>query len=556
MGKRIRNKVRNISTAFRLAQRLMKGSRRQLYFLLAIVMLFNIEVPLMMPLILKSGFRAVAENDMGALLRTAAGGICAFAVNFAVMYFVNVYGDAWVTKFAFHAAGNSFRELGGLPVASIQAVHNDDDLFNRIAAGTGNIMGFYFSMVHLLGNGVAVIVLTVMLCLFSKVLGGFVILLVAAEFFVVRLQLRYNAAYTEKLQRDKAESIRKVRSLLEQMSFHHHNQTWDWMEKSYERARKQWFDTQERKVLTNALLDSCLTSVHGLFKAGLIYGFMVREETFSSYADDVAASFSTFSNLVEKAKSFGGSVSQLPNFFVPIGKLNDILTGKPKPTEAVDSDNLILEQVSVMIGDRQILRNVCCRIPLGSRVAVIGENGSGKSTFLKAIAGLYECQGEKVYCLRRRAAYIPANELLFEGHTVAENISYGSRETKGGTLMELLEELCFRDREELCGKVPAQLSGGEAKRINIARGLVGDAEVILADEPTSSLDRETAVRVMEKILSLKDKTVLYITHDPTFARLADEIIYMRDGEILQMIGKGEFERNALFETWSCFATQP
>lgn len=556
MGKRIRNKVRNISTAFRLAQRLMKGSRRQLYFLLAIVMLFNIEVQLMMPLILKSGFRAVAENDMGALLRTAAGGICAFAVNFAVMYFVNVYGDAWVTKFAFHAAGNSFRELGGLPVASIQAVHNDDDLFNRIAAGTGNIMGFYFSMVHLLGNGVAVIALTVMLCLFSKVLGGFVIFLVAAEFFVVRLQLRYNAAYTEKLQRDKAESIRKVRSLLEQMLFHHHNQTWDWMEKSYERARKQWFDTQERKVLTNALLDSCLTSVHGLFKAGLIYGFMVREETFSSYADDVAASFSTFSNLVEKAKSFGGSVSQLPNFFVPIGKLNDILTGKPKPTEAVDSDNLILEQVSVMIGDRQILRNVCCRIPLGSRVAVIGENGSGKSTFLKAIAGLYECQGEKVYCLRRRAAYIPANELLFEGHTVAENISYGSRETKGGTLMELLEELCFRDREELCGKVPAQLSGGEAKRINIARGLVGDAEVILADEPTSSLDRETAVRVMEKILSLKDKTVLYITHEPAFARLADEIIYMRDGEILQMIGKGELERNALFETWSCFATQP
>lgn len=305
--------------------------------------------------------------------------------------------------------------------------------------------------------------------------------------------------------------------------------------------------------MTNALLDSCLASVHGLFKAGLIYGFMVREETFSSYAEDVAASFSTFSNLVEKAKSFGGSVSQLPNFFVPIEKLNDILTGKPKPAEAVDSDNLILEQVSVMIGDRQILRNACCRIPLGSKVAVIGENGSGKSTFLKAIAGLYECRGE-VCCPRRRVAYIPANELLFEGHTVAENISYGSGETE--TPMGLLEELCFRDREELCGKVPAQLSGGEAKRINIARGLVSDAEVILADEPTSSLDRETAVRVMEKILSLRDKTVLYITHDPTFARLADEIIYMQDGEILQMIEKGEFQRNGLFETWSCFATQP
>ena len=201
---------KNILATFRLARRLMQGSRGKLYFLMATLILFKIEVALMMPVILKCGFQDVADKNMQTLIRTAIGGSCVFAFNFAVMYFINVYGDAWVTTFAFLATENSFKELSRLPVSSVQAAHNDDDLFNRIAAGTGNIMGFYFSLADLLGNGVAMIVLMIMLYRFSSIFGGLIILLVATELIFVWLQFHYNVDYTRRLQKDKAEAIRRV----------------------------------------------------------------------------------------------------------------------------------------------------------------------------------------------------------------------------------------------------------------------------------------------------------------------------------------------------------
>lgn len=540
---------KNILPVFRLSQRLMRGSRGRLYLLLTTVVLFNIEVVLMVPIVLKYGFLAVAEKNVHALVWTAIGGSCAFAFNFAVMYFINVYGDAWATKFAFHAAENGFKEISRLPVASIQAAHNDDDLFNRIAAGTGNIMGFYFSMANLIGNGIAVVVLIVILCRFSGMLGGFVLLLVAVELLVVRLQFRYNAGYTGKMQEDKAKSIRQVRSLLEQSSFHQHNQTGDWIRGLYGEARAQWFQTQEKRILTSTFLDSCLVSIHGLFKMGLVRSFMIKQEIFSSYADDVASSFSTFGKLVEKAKEFGGTVSRLPNSFVPIEKLGDVLTDKPQQAGGREEGRLTLEHISVVIRDKEIVKDACCRIPLGNKVAVIGENGSGKSTWLKAVAGLHQRGDGNVHDLGRKAAYMPADELLFRGHSVSENLSYGGDGIGSDAIKKLLEELRFSNVEDLCGKTPEQLSGGEAKRINIARGLLGDAEVILADEPTGCLDREASGIVMEKLLKLEGKTVIYITHDPEYAQMADEVIFMQDGEIRQIFKGAECADNAYFQRW-------
>ena len=540
----------NIITVFRLSQRLMRGNRGRLYFLLATFMIFHIEVAMMMPLILKYSFQAVTESDMDALIKAAVCGICVFAFNFAVMYFINVYGDAWATKFSFHAVENSFKEFAELPVASLQAMHNDDDLFNRQAAGTGNIVGFYFSLAGLLGNGAAVVVLMIMLYRFSSMLGMFIILLVAAELVIVRLQFCYNADYSRKLQKDKAACIRRIRCLLEQLSFHQHNRTWDWMRGLYEEDRQQWFCTQERKAMANVFLDSCLVGMHGFFRMGLVYNFMVQKEVFSAYVEDVASSFSTFHNLVDKTKGFGSGVSGLPNSFVPIGKLEEILIGKTEHGGETKDGYLALDHISVFMGDREIVKDICCCIPLGSKVAVIGENGSGKSTFLKVLAGLCWCGEKRVYHSGRKTAYIPADELLFQEHSVLDNILYSREDTGIDEVGMQLKELHFSDVEKFCGKVPAELSGGEAKRVNIARGLLSDAEVILVDEPTSCLDRETSGYVVKKLLSLEGKTVIYITHDPEFAVMADEVILMQEGEIRQTMKGSECADNAYFRDWS------
>lgn len=305
------------------------------------------------------------------------------------------------------------------------------------------------------------------------------------------------------------------------------------MEKLYIDARRQWFLTQERKMLAGALLDSCLVSIHGIFRTGLVYSFMVRQSVFRSYADDAASSFSTFDNLTAKTKGFGTNVSRLPDSLVPIGKLDDVLKEQSHPVMSIQNDCLVLKHVSISAGDKEIIKDACCRIPLGSKVAVVGENGGGKSTLLKAMAGLYQCQDNKVLDFGMNVAYIPADELLFQGHTVSENISYGKAGFEPDSAKSLLQELQFHDAESVCGKIPAQLSGGEAKRVNIARGLSCDAQIILADEPTSCLDKEAARCAMEKLLHLEGRTVIYITHDQAYAKMADEIILVKDGEIKQ-----------------------
>lgn len=543
-------KSKNILIAFSLAFRLMKGSRGQLYFLLTTLVLFNIEVALIMPLILKYGFQAIAANNIHTLWVTFLSGVCVMVFNFIVMYFINVYGDAWVTKFAFHAAENSFKEISRLPVSTIQSNCSDDDLFNRIAAGTGNIMGFYFTIADLLGNGMSVLVLMILLYNLSNVFGGLIVLLVAAELFFVRLQFRYNANYTKKLQQDKAESIKRVRSLLEQLSFHRHNQTWDWMRGLYSDARNQWFLTQGRRTLVNVILDSCLVSIHGFLKTGFIYGFMVKQELFYSYVDDVVSSFSTFDNLVAKANRLSGNISKFPNSLVPIGKLHDVLKEKTQQVSEEGQDCYELTHVSVSIGDKKIIKDISCHVPLKSKVAVIGENGSGKSTLLKTMAGLYQCENGNVYRLGQKVAYIPADDLLFQGHSVFKNISYCIDKIEADAIVKQLEELQFQGVDELCEKSPEQLSGGEAKRINIARGLIGNAEVILADEPTSCLDWKTSQKVVEKLLSLEDKTIIYVTHEPEYAKMADEIIFMQDGKIKQIIKKEEYKNNKYLAAWS------
>lgn len=528
----------NILAVFLLGQRLMKGKRGQLYFLLVTIALFNAEAALLMPVILKCGFQAIVGNDMQTLLKTAIGGVCAFGFNFGVMYFINVYGDAWVTKFAFHAVENSFKELSGFAVASVHDLHNDDDLFNRIAAGTGNIMGFYFCLADMIGNGVAVIALMAILYCFSNMFVVLIIMLVSIELIFVRLQFCYNRSYTKKLQKDKAESIRKVRSLLGQLSFHEHNQTGDWIQVLYGGARQQWFLTQEKKILTDALLDSCLIGIHGIFKMGLVYSFMVRSSMFRFYVDNAVSSFSTFSNLITKAKGFGMNISRMPDSLVPIQKLGDVLTQRPQHVISKEENYLMIKHISVSVGDKQIIKDASCRIPVGSKVAVIGENGSGKSTFLKTLAGLYQCQDKKVLDFGLKVAYIPADELLFQGHTVLDNISYSKSNLAFDAIKKQLYKLQFYDAESMCGKIPAQLSSGEAKRINIARGLFCDAQIILVDEPTSCLDKENACYVMEELFRLEGRTVIYITHDPVYINMADEIILVHNGQI-RLIDKKE-----------------
>lgn len=198
-----------------------------------------------------------------------------------------------------------------------------------------------------------------------------------------------------------------------------------------------------------------------------------------------------------------------------------------------------------------VLKGVNLEVKEKEFVAVLGKSGSGKSTLLNVIGGLepYDSGTVRVMgeSLREKSeskmAYYRCNVtgFVFQAFhlipvmSVWENIVMPVRLNKGRVnrdyVMELVEMLGIADK---INDYPSKLSGGQQQRVAVARALVNNPAIILADEPTGNLDFETGNQVMELLINSARKygqSMLMITHDEDFAKRADRIIYLKDGMV-------------------------
>ena len=201
-------------------------------------------------------------------------------------------------------------------------------------------------------------------------------------------------------------------------------------------------------------------------------------------------------------------------------------------------------------GALHVLKGIDFALDEGRFVAIVGASGSGKTTLLNILGcldhpseGTYRLAGEDVSRLpddrlsrirNRHLGFVFQSFNLVPQLTVLENVDlplfYGrvpreEREARGRKLLEAVK-LGHRLHHR-----PAQLSGGECQRAAIARALVNDPRVILADEPTGNLDSHTGAEILGlfKDLHAQGRTILMITHDPGVAAQAERIVRMRDG---------------------------
>lgn len=206
------------------------------------------------------------------------------------------------------------------------------------------------------------------------------------------------------------------------------------------------------------------------------------------------------------------------------------------------------------VGEVQVraLRGVDLAIEEGSYVAIMGPSGSGKSTMLNILgcldrptSGTYLLGGEDVSQMDddtlsavrgKRLGFIFQSYNLIAQLTVIENIQVPL--IYQGVNLKDYEQKCI-DLANLVGLSerldhrPTQLSGGQQQRVAIARSLVNDPLMILADEPTGNLDSKTGVEVLELIdkLNAQGKTIVMVTHDEGIAHRADRVIRMKDGRV-------------------------
>ncbi len=226
-------------------------------------------------------------------------------------------------------------------------------------------------------------------------------------------------------------------------------------------------------------------------------------------------------------------------------------SSNPAALERSASDLWVLDLWKGYAGQSPVLAGVNLSVPTGSLVAVLGLSGCGKTTLLRAIAGLERVQrgrialgthtlddGRRSYVPpeRRGIGYVPQEGALFPNLSVQANIAFGlSRaERRTDVVQELLELVGL---VPLARRYPHQLSGGEQQRVALARALARRPEVLLLDEPFSSLDVSLRATVREEVSTLlrrQGATAVLVTHDQEEAlSLADSVAVLRDGVIVQ-----------------------
>ena len=199
-----------------------------------------------------------------------------------------------------------------------------------------------------------------------------------------------------------------------------------------------------------------------------------------------------------------------------------------------------------------VLRGLSKKFKLGKTYAIMGPSGSGKSTLLNLISLIDKptsgtikfdnheinfSQNEKNDLFRsKRIGIVYQENNLLSDFTALENVYFASLSLNND------KKLALSKAEKLLKKIglsnrlnhfPSQLSGGEAQRVAIARAIINDPQIILADEPTGSLDMNTAKDIFKLLNNQKrsDRIIIFATHNRFFAKKADYLLEMRDGSI-------------------------
>ncbi|MFK5970472.1 MAG: ABC transporter ATP-binding protein [Candidatus Marithrix sp.] len=215
-------------------------------------------------------------------------------------------------------------------------------------------------------------------------------------------------------------------------------------------------------------------------------------------------------------------------------------------------NSLEVQQVGIKIEEHWLIRNVSLKLPKNKFTVLIGPNGAGKTTLLKLLAGLWQPTEGKVILngnnlhqfkrieLAKQLTFVPQNSNINFAFTVKDIVMMGRnphlRRFQPITGLEHVKQAMKRtDISHLADRLVTTLSGGEMQRVIIARSLATQANIILLDEPTASLDISHAIEILELLQELvtEGHTIILSIHDINLAiRYADNIILINQGNII------------------------
>ncbi len=326
-------------------------------------------------------------------------------------------------------------------------------------------------------------------------------------------------------------------------------------------------------VLTGGVyLFTCLKAIAGAFGIGSITRYVGAATQFSLYMTDLIGSISNIKN----------NVPFLENCFTYLDMPNRMYKGSLTTEKRADRNyDVEFKDVSFKYPgtDAWALRHISIKFKVGKRLAVVGENGSGKTTFIKLLCRLYDPQeGEillngidiKKYDYKD---YMDIFSVVFQdfellSQPLADNIA-GNKDYDAKRVMKVLEDVGFTERlatmpngiETLLYseyiKEGVNLSGGEEQKVAIARALYKDAPFLILDEPTAALDPIAEADIYSHLNTIvDDRTAVYISHRLSSCRFCDEILVFDKGAIVERgthEGLLENVKGKYYELWNAQA---
>jgi ABC-type multidrug transport system ATPase subunit len=205
---------------------------------------------------------------------------------------------------------------------------------------------------------------------------------------------------------------------------------------------------------------------------------------------------------------------------------------------------LMAEEVTKAYADLVALAPLSLTVPAGQTVALVGHNGSGKSTFLRLAAGLLEMTDGSISIVgapagtseaRAAVSFLPDEPVLYDDLSVREHLAYVAALHGVAATSDELDELIARvELTPRADDLPARFSRGLRQKTSIALALIRPFELLLVDEPFVGLDATGKTALLGILDELHDDgaTVVVATHDPTFVERADRCVALRDGEVV------------------------
>tara|TARA_B100000963_G_scaffold225705_1_gene196885 strand:- start:109 stop:759 length:651 start_codon:yes stop_codon:yes gene_type:complete len=212
-----------------------------------------------------------------------------------------------------------------------------------------------------------------------------------------------------------------------------------------------------------------------------------------------------------------------------------------------------LKNINKSFKDEKVLKNINLKVNKSEIIAIEGKSGAGKTTLLKIIGKLEEPDSGIIYFNNQNITSLNNKELqIFRSNTIGfifqfhyllpefnalENIcmpAYINKKQTNETFQRALELMRILNIDSKKNSFPEQMSGGEKQRVAIARSLINNPDIVLADEPTGNLDSIQSIELYNLFNSLRKKfnqTFLIVTHDKELSKLTDRKLYLKDGEI-------------------------